>query len=119
MENNVQVRAGAVKFPGKSQKVCKSTPEMSPPPTHSNTPNTRGFALTTYPSDSSSPVFSIICSQDFKEDVGVGAIVIELQETGEAAHSILQTHDKRCFFVLLGNIVMVLQSSLLLFLFEL
>lgn len=53
----------------------------------------RGSVITTYPADSSSPVFSIICSQDFKEDVGVSAIVSELQETGEAAHSELQAED--------------------------
>lgn len=54
-----------------------------------------GSVLTTYPTDSSSPVFSIICSQDFKEDVGVSAIVSELQETGEATHSKLQEQDRR------------------------
>lgn len=53
-----------------------------------------GFCLTTYPIDSSAPVFSIICSQDFKEDVGVGAIVSELQEAGEATHTKLQGSGK-------------------------
>lgn len=50
----------------------------------------RGFCLTAYPIDSSASVFSIICSQDFEEDVGVGAIVGELQEAGETAHTKLQ-----------------------------
>lgn len=54
----------------------------------------RGFCLTAYPIDSSAPVFSIICSKDFEEDVGVGAIVSELQETGEAAHTKLQGRGK-------------------------
>lgn len=47
----------------------------------------RGFGLSAYPIDSSAPVFSIVCSKDFKEDVGVGAIVGELQEAGETAHT--------------------------------
>lgn len=55
---------------------------MIPPFAHSGTRRS-GSA---YPADSPSPVFSVICAQDFKEDVGVGAVVGELQETGEAAH---------------------------------
>ncbi len=62
---------------------------MIPPFTHSNTAH-RGSILTTYPTDSSAPVFSVICSQNFKEDVGVGSVVCELQETGEATHSELK-----------------------------
>lgn len=54
----------------------------------------RRFCLTAYPIDSSAPVFSIICSKDFEEDVGVGAIVGELQETGETAHTKLQGRGK-------------------------
>lgn len=58
----------------------------------------REFSLTTYPIDSASPVFSIICSQDFKEDVGVGAIVSELQEAGETAHTELQVKGRMFIF---------------------
>lgn len=54
----------------------------------------RGFCLTTYPIDSSAPIFSIICSKDFEEDVGVGAIVGELQEAGETAHTKLKWRRK-------------------------
>lgn len=46
-----------------------------------------GSVLTTYPTDSAAPVLSVIGSQDFEEDVGVRAVVRELQEAGEAAHS--------------------------------
>lgn len=56
----------------------------------------RGFCLTAYPIDSSAPVLSVICSEDFKEDVGVGTIVGELQEAGEAAHTKLQGGEKAC-----------------------
>lgn len=58
----------------------------------------REFASTTYPIDSSSPVFSIVCSQDFKEDIGVGAIVSELQEAGETAHTKLQVKGRTFIF---------------------
>lgn len=58
----------------------------------------REFSVTTYPIDSSSPVFSIVCSQDFKEDVGVGAIVSELQEAGETAHTKLQVKGRIFIF---------------------
>lgn len=58
----------------------------------------REFSLTAYPIDSASPVFSIICSQDFKEDVGVGAIVSELQEAGETAHTELQVKGRMFIF---------------------
>lgn len=54
----------------------------------------REFPSTTYPIDSTSPVFSIICPQDLKEDVGVGAIVSELQEAGETAHTKLQVKGR-------------------------
>lgn len=55
-----------------------------------------GSVLTTYPTDSPSSIFSIICAQDFKEDVGVSAVVSELQETGQAAHPELQGKDLGC-----------------------
>lgn len=51
---------------------------------------TRPFA---HPADSSTSVFSIICTQDLEEDVGVGSVVSELQETGEAAHPELQGEE--------------------------
>lgn len=62
----------------------------------------RGFCLTAYPIDSSAPVFSIICSKNFEEDVGVGAIVSELQEAGETAHTKLQGTGKACEGLHLG-----------------
>lgn len=55
--------------------------------------------LATYPADSSAPVLSIICSQDFKEDIGISAIFSELQETGEATHSKLQAQQKMSFHI--------------------
>lgn len=55
----------------------------------------RGFCLTAYPIDSSASVFSIICPQDFEEDVGVGAIVGELQEAGETAHTKLWGKEEK------------------------
>lgn len=45
--------------------------------------------------DSSASVFSIICAQDLEEDVGVGSVVGELQETCEAAHPELQEEQKK------------------------
>lgn len=74
------------------QELCKSTPQVRAgiiPPS----PTAVHHTWFTYPTDSSSPIFSIICSQDFKEDVGISAVVSELQETGEAAHSKLQGQD--------------------------
>lgn len=44
----------------------------------------------THPADSPSSVLSIVCSQDFKENVGICSIISELQETSEATHSKLQ-----------------------------
>lgn len=68
------------------QELCKCTQcvrvEIIPPFAHSGTRRI-GSA---YPTDSPSPVFSVICAQDFEEDVGVSAVVGEFQETGEAAH---------------------------------
>lgn len=68
------------------QELCKCTRrvrvEIIPPFAHSGA--TRSGSA--YPADSPSPVFSVICAQDFEEDVGVGAVIGELQETGEAAH---------------------------------
>lgn len=43
-----------------------------------------------HPAHSSASVFSIIGAQDLEEDVRVGSVVGELQETGEAAHPELQ-----------------------------
>lgn len=47
-----------------------------------------------HPVDSSASVFSIVCAQDLEEDVGVGSVVGELQETCEAAHPELQEEQK-------------------------
>lgn len=57
-------------------------------------PLQRVFESITYPTDSSSSVFAIVCSQDFKENVGISAIVGEFQETGEATHSKLQEQNE-------------------------
>lgn len=51
--------------------------------------------LLTYPADSSPTVLSVVCAQDLKEDIGVGAVVGELQEAGQATHAKLQPHNKR------------------------
>lgn len=59
---------------------------------HRNDPPSRDSA---HPVDSSASVFSIICAQDLEEDVGVGSVVGELQETGEAAHPELQEEQKK------------------------
>lgn len=48
-----------------------------------------------HPADSSASVLSVICAQDLEEDVGVGSVVGELQETGEAAHPELQREEKK------------------------
>lgn len=68
------------------------------PPTHSS-PHRRSV-LNTYPTDSSSSVFSVIRSKDFEEDVGVGAIVCELQETCQATDTKLgkQGQNFLCWF---------------------
>lgn len=88
-----------MEFPSKSRNYAneffKRIWRNYPPFTHSRTPH-RGSVLTTYPTDSPSSIFSIICAQDFKEDVGVSAVVSELQETGQAAHPELQGKDLGC-----------------------
>lgn len=43
-----------------------------------------------YPADSTASVFSVVGPQDLKEDVGVGAVVIKLQQAGETAHTSLK-----------------------------
>lgn len=73
-------RSGVLKFAVKS-KLSKSTWCYSRNYFPSS-PLQGFFLLITYPTDSSSPVFSIICSQDFKENVGISPIVSEFQETG-------------------------------------
>lgn len=63
-----------------------------------------------HPADSSASVFSVICAQNLEEDVGVGSVVSELQETGEAAHPELQgeennnTHMMTFNFSLTGSL---------------
>lgn len=48
-----------------------------------------------HPANSSASVLSVICAKDLEEDVGVGPVVGELQETGEAAHPELQREEKK------------------------
>lgn len=77
------------------QELCKCTRhvrvEIIPPFAHSGARR----SSSAYPADSPSPVLSVICAQDFEEDVGVGAVVGELQETGEAAHPELRREEKQ------------------------
>lgn len=46
-----------------------------------------------YPADSTASVFSVVGPQDLKVDVGVGAVIIKLQQAGETAHSSLKKYS--------------------------
>lgn len=83
----MMLRAGAA-HPGMMVKCTLHRNDLPAPP-----PFTRG-GPGTHPADSSASVLSIICPQDLEEDVGVGSVVGELQETGKAAHPKLQGENK-------------------------
>lgn len=79
----MRLRAGASHPGNYGNARCVET--IPPPPSlHS-----------AHPVDSSASVFSIICAQDLEEDVGVGSVVGELQETREAAHPELKEEQKK------------------------
>lgn len=42
-----------------------------------------------YPADSTATVLSVVSAQDLKMDVGVGAIVIKLQQAGQTTYTSL------------------------------